>query len=196
MPDSKSILLVEDDRLVAHNLARLLISAGHGVVMARTAAAGYAEANGARFDLMIFDIGLPDGSGLDLARRLREQKHPASFIFLTAYQEEAVVQAGIGLGAFSYVVKPVLDHQLLPMVESALASLAREAENTARLRAAIDSNRTISLAAGMLAARHGCGADAAVAAMRKHARDHKLKLEAVAHRVAAGETLDLRLPET
>ncbi len=180
--------------MVAHNLARLLKQVGYQVTVARTLAAGYLEATRVDFDLMVLDIGLPDGSGLDLARRLREQRHAAPFIFLTAYQDEAVVRAGIDLGAFSYVVKPVLDHQLLPMVKSALASIAREAENTAKLRSAIDSNRTISVAAGMLAANHGCSPDDAVAAMRKHARGRKLKLETLAQQILAGEDPDLGLP--
>lgn len=194
MPTAKSILLVEDDRLVAHNLSRLLKQADYQVTVARSVADGYRAAMEAQFDLMIFDIGLPDGSGLELACRLREQQHAAPFIFLTAYQDEAVVRAGIDLGAFSYVVKPVLDHQLLPLVESALASLEREAENTAKLRAAIDSNRTISVAAGMLAARYACTPDEAIAAMRKHARDNQLKLETLASQIVAGEKPDLRLP--
>lgn len=194
MLTAKSILLVEDDRLVAHNLTRLLKQAGYQVALARSVAAGYQTALGTQFDLMIFDIGLPDGSGLELARRLREQKHAAPFIFLTAYQDEAVVRAGIDLGAFSYVVKPVLDHQLLPLVESALASLERAAESTAKLRAAIDSNRTISVAAGMLAAHYACSPDEAISAMRKHARNHQLKLETLAGQIVAGEQPDLGLP--
>lgn len=193
MPATKSILLVEDDRLVAHNISRLMKQGGYQVTVARTKADGYRRALETKFDLLVLDIGLPDGSGLELARRLREQKHAVPFIFLTAYQDDAVVQAGIDLGAFSYVVKPVLDHQLLPLVESALASLGREAESAAKLRAAIDSNRTIGVAAGILAASYACSPDDAVAAMRKYARDHHLKLERLADQILAGERPDLGL---
>lgn len=190
----KTILLVEDDRLVAHALTEALTGAGHRVTLARSVAGGLRQAQENSFDLMLLDIGLPDGSGLDLARQLRAAKHPSPFIFLTAYQDEAVVQAGIALGAYSYLVKPVLAYQLLPLVDSALASLAREAEHTAKLRTAIDSNRTISVAAGMLAARHACSADEAVAALRKYARDHQIKLETLAGEVLAGEKPDLGFP--
>lgn len=186
----KSILLVEDDRLVAHALAEALSGAGYRVTPARTVAGGLGQAQQGHFDLMIFDIGLPDGSGLDLARQLREAKHPSPFIFLTAYQDEAVVQAGIALGAYSYLVKPVLAHQLLPLVASALAALAREAENAARLRAAIDSNRTINAAAGLLAGRSGGTPEEAFEVLRRYARDRRLKVEGVAAEVLAGRLDD------
>lgn len=183
----KAILLVEDDRLVAHALTVALVGAGYRVTSARTAAEGLRHAKLGSFDLMILDIGLPDGSGLDLAHQLRAAQYPSPFLFLTAYQDEAVVQAGIALGAYSYLVKPVLAHQLLPLVESALAGLARETESTAKLRAAIGSNRTISVAVGMLAVQLGCSPDDATATMRKFARDHKMKMEMLASQILAGE---------
>lgn len=185
-----SILLVEDDALVAHSFARLLASAGYNTTTARTLADGRRQiADGdADFDLLILDLGLPDGSGLLLAQELAARKDSLPFIVLTAYEDEVAVKAAIDCGAFSYLVKPVSAVQLLPLVASALASLSRQARQTERLTAAIASNRSIGTAAGMLAERRGCSADEAFALMRAWARRHEMRVDALAERILAGET--------
>jgi response regulator NasT len=195
-----SILLVEDDALVAHNFSRMLTAAGYRTTTARTLAEGRRQiaAEFAEFDLLILDIGLPDGSGLLLARELASQAGDAAasllpFIVLTAYEDDAAVSAAIDCGAYAYLVKPVSATQLLPLVASALASLSRQTRQTARLTAAISSNRTIGAATGMLVERRGCTAAEAFALMRDWARRHEMRVENLAERILAGET-DIELP--
>ena len=181
------ILLVEDDPLIAHNMARALTLAGHQVGSAHSLAAARTLTASQRYDLLLIDIGLPDGSGLDFARELRHDKYSSPFIFLTAYEDAATVHAAIDCGAHAYLVKPVAAKQLLPMIDSALATLARQAEQANRLVAAIASNRAISAAAGMLAERHQCTPEVAFEAMRRWARQHEVKVESVAQQVIDGE---------
>ena len=61
-----------------------------------------------RFDLLLLDIGLPDGSGLDLARQLRRDNHPSPIIFLTALvANEETEGAEVISGTHLFLAKPV-----------------------------------------------------------------------------------------
>jgi response regulator NasT len=182
-----TILLVEDDPLISHNLTRALGTAGYRVVAARTAADGYQLASAEHFDLMLFDIGLPDGNGLELAQQLRREKNLSPFIFLTAYEDEQIVEQAIACGAHSYLVKPVATRQLLPLIATALASLERHTTQTNTLISAIERSRTVSAAAGILAERKQWTTDAAFDAMRRWSRQHEIKIEAVAQQIVDGE---------
>lgn len=183
----RAILLVEDDRLISHNIKRALVTAGYRVVAAHDRADGYRQANAEHFDLMILDIGLPDGSGLELARQLRLEKHSSPFIFLTAYEDDKFVREAIACGAYSYLVKPVAAKQLLPLIETALAMLERQATQTSTLISAIEKSRIVSAAAGILAERMHWTPDSAFEAMRRWSRQNEVKIEAVAQQIVDGK---------
>jgi CheY-like chemotaxis protein len=68
-----NILLVEDHDTTLEILARLLRQMGHRVTGANSVATGIAAASRDGFDLLISDLGLPDGSGLDLMRQLKQK---------------------------------------------------------------------------------------------------------------------------
>lgn len=182
----KSILLVEDDPLVSECIARILEGAGYQVVMARTLADARLRAKCEVFDLMLLDIGLPDGRGIELARALVKERYPAPFIFLTAYEDDAIVREAIDCGAYSYLVKPVPARQLLPIVGSALATLERHAAQTQRMASAIESNRVISAAVGILAERNRWTTDLAFETLRRWARQEEMKVELLAREILNG----------
>lgn len=99
-----SILIIEDDELIASSLARALRAVGHRVEVAGTGAAALEHLAGA--DLVLCDLGLPDGDGLDLIARFAEHRPGVPVIALTARAEEADVVAGLASGAVDYVTKP------------------------------------------------------------------------------------------
>ena len=68
------------------------------------------EAAGDAYDLLILDLHLPDGNGLDLARRLRQQRADTGIMIITAYQEH--VYEGYEVGAFRFLPKPVEPERL------------------------------------------------------------------------------------
>ena len=68
------------------------------------------EAAGDAYDLLILDLHLPDGNGLDLARRLRQQRADTGIMIITAYQEH--VYEGYEVGAFRFLPKPVEPQRL------------------------------------------------------------------------------------
>jgi CheY-like chemotaxis protein len=117
---SLEILLVEDHEDTAHVLSRLLERLGHRVRIANSVAAALAAAN-QPFDLLLSDIGLPDGTGNDLIRELRQRRNvnvPA--VALTGFGMEDDVAKSREAGFTDHLTKPV-NFQRLQMVVQKVA---------------------------------------------------------------------------
>jgi signal transduction histidine kinase len=100
------VLLVEDHADTAEQLARLLKRAGHTVVCAGTVEEAVARARNDRFDVLISDLGLPDGSGYDLMRHFaRHNQIPA--IALSGFGMRQDVENSIAAGFACHLTKPV-----------------------------------------------------------------------------------------
>ena len=100
------ILFVEDHEDTARVLGRILRNAGFGVSHAGTAAEARTLAAGRRFDLVISDLGLPDGSGLDLMKALRDAQGMKG-IALSGFGTEEDVVASVAAGFSAHLTKPV-----------------------------------------------------------------------------------------
>lgn len=124
------IMLVEDNEAIIMGLEYLLSQEGYQVVTARNMA--QAEELLARRDvgLVLLDIGLPDGDGFQLCRKVkREGQTPV--IFLTAKEDETDVVKGLDMGADDYVVKPFRNRELVSRIRSVLR---RSGKGTSVLR--------------------------------------------------------------
>ncbi len=112
--DGFRLLLVEDHVDTARVLARLLTRAGHAVSVAHTVAEGLAACDGAGFDLLVSDLGLPDGSGTDVVRGFRRRYghggsdgRPVGAIALTGFGAEDDVSRTRTAGFDAHLTKPV-----------------------------------------------------------------------------------------
>jgi two-component system, OmpR family, response regulator RegX3 len=108
------ILLVEDENAIAEPLAEGLAREGFAVERAATAAEALAAGEA---DLVLLDLRLPDGDGLDVCRRLRERSD-VPIIVVTARGEEADRVVGLELGADDYVVKPFGLRELIARIRA------------------------------------------------------------------------------
>jgi DNA-binding response OmpR family regulator len=93
---------------------------GYEVTTADTVAEGWSKASTSAFDILLLDVNLPDGSGLDLCRRLRETGRDVPILFLSARTDEAVVVEGMNLGAEDYIRKPFGTEELKVRMNKAL----------------------------------------------------------------------------
>ncbi len=118
---SLRLLVVEDDPSTLQVLSRLLERRGHHVVAARTAAAALAMAAVDTFDVVISDLGLPDASGLELIKQLRDCQDLRG-IALSGYGSEEDIARSRAAGFDIHLVKPIQFAQL----RSALATLMRK----------------------------------------------------------------------
>ena len=106
MHSDARILIVEDDESIGANLQRAFSSDTTTVVWARTAAAATDMARDESPDLVLLDLGLPDGDGVDVCRALLATQPALPIIILTARDTEIDVVVGLDSGAVDYVTKP------------------------------------------------------------------------------------------
>lgn len=188
------LLVVDDDRLVLANLANGLEGAGYVVSRAATGEEAIRICAETPLDLVIMDVCLPGLSGIETARKIREvSKTPV--LFLSAYDTEAMVQEAVADGCLGYLVKPVRLNQLLTSIKAALARAAdiKSLEITEeQLHIALQGDRNIGIATGILMERHRLTVAEAFETMRGGARARQRKLgEVAAEIVAACETSSL-----
>jgi len=128
------IVVVEDEADIQAVLEYNLKREGHDVVLASTAKEGLRLARERRPDLVLLDLMLPDGSGTELCKTLRQDAGMRSVrvMMLTAKGEEIDRVLGFELGADDYVVKPFSVRELLLRVQAVLRRAATEdgAEST------------------------------------------------------------------
>lgn len=115
-----TILLIEDDAAIRAGVVACLELAGHAVLAAGDCAGGRRLALGDRGDLLLLDLALPGGDGLDILRDLRRLRPERPAIILTARGSEPERVRGLRLGADDYVVKPFGADELLARVEAVL----------------------------------------------------------------------------
>jgi DNA-binding NtrC family response regulator len=113
MTEKAKILFVDDEEAIRSLILTVLEGDGHeahGVGSAADAVRAF-EKNA--FDLVVIDKNLPDGSGIDLLRDLKKKHPETEFMILTGYPSlESAIEA-LRAGAFDYLIKPVLDLDLV-----------------------------------------------------------------------------------
>lgn len=109
------ILMVEDDFALAMGTEYALTSEGYEVVSAGNLAQARERMDDS-ISLVLLDVMLPDGTGFEFCKELREKNPDVPVIFLTAVSEEANIVQGLELGADDYVTKPYRVKELLARV--------------------------------------------------------------------------------
>ncbi len=113
-----TILLVEDNKAISKGLVYTLESNGYNVVLCDT----YENAlknSGGNYDIMIFDVTLPDGNGFDLYKEIK-RFNSAPVIFLTALDDEDSIVNGFDIGCEDYITKPFSSRELLARIKRVL----------------------------------------------------------------------------
>lgn len=121
------ILLVEDNEAIILGLQYLLEQEGYSCQVARRRREAERMVQGEQPDLMLLDIGLPDGDGYQLCQTLRQQ-YTFPIIFLTAREEEEDVVRAFDLGADDYIIKPFRNRELLSRIKNVLRRGSKERE--------------------------------------------------------------------
>lgn len=116
------LLLLEDDPAIARTVAYALQRDGLAVTHSLLVHDARQQLASQRFDLLVLDVGLPDGSGLDLLRELRNAAATAALpvLMLSAHGEEIDRVLGLELGADDYLAKPFSPRELAARVKALL----------------------------------------------------------------------------
>ena len=119
MNNKYKILLVEDEANIRNMVSTLLENAGYQAIQARNCAEARTMMDSHKPDLIILDLGLPDGDGLTILKALRE-KDLTPVIVLSARSDESDKVQALDLGANDYVTKPFGPAEFLARVRSSL----------------------------------------------------------------------------
>ena len=159
MPSDKSIVhVIDDDEAVRQALAFQLGSAGLDVRTYESAAVFLEVAPTVQTGCVITDVRMPELSGIDLLRRLRELKLAVPVIVITAHGDIPLAVEAMRLGAMDFLEKPFEDEALLASVRSALDKGDRDQKRQAErsnieARLAALSNRERDVLQGLVAGR-------------------------------------------
>jgi DNA-binding response OmpR family regulator len=124
------ILLIEDDPAVAQSLQEGLRREGYTVTWKTHGAEGVAFALQAAPHLILLDVRLPDGSGFDFCRQMRQKGLHMPIVILTVQQDEMDKVLGLEMGADDYVTKPFSLRELLSRLRAQLRRAYGELSNT------------------------------------------------------------------
>lgn len=131
----KRIFFVEDDLSLIGGLSFALRKQGYEIDIARTSMEAESLWQNGIYDLVILDVSLPDGSGYDLCRKIRETSR-VPVMFLTAADEETDIIMGLDIGGDDYITKPFK----LAVFLSRVNALLRRSENFSQIEPELNSN--------------------------------------------------------
>ena len=114
------ILLVEDDSFLRDGLTEVLQSEGYEVISSDNCMKARELMKFFSFNLIMFDVMLPDGNGLELCTELRAAGNNVPVLFLTACDDEIQIVRGLDAGADDYVTKPFKLRELLSRIRALL----------------------------------------------------------------------------
>ena len=119
-PGAQRILVVDDDPEIRKLLARYVEGQGFRVQLAASCRELREKLATQQIDLIVLDVMLPDGSGLDMCRDLRANRSNVPIILLTALKEDVDRIIGLEIGADDYLGKPFNPRELIARVRAVL----------------------------------------------------------------------------
>lgn len=122
-------LVVDDDQQISQLLGRYLTDQGFRVTLAGNRRQCQAALNGDKLDIVVLDVLLPDGSGLDLCREMRTHHPRLPVILVTALREEVDRIIGLEIGADDYIGKPFNPRELVARMRAVLRRSSGQSQN-------------------------------------------------------------------
>ncbi len=123
------LLVVEDDDRLRASLVKLLDRAGYTSVPAATATEAHSLLDDGEFALVLTNMDMPEGSGLDLLVHAAADHRQVATVVVTKANDATVAKAALDAGAYGYVIKPFQDNEILINVDSALRRRRVELDN-------------------------------------------------------------------
>lgn len=127
------LLIVEDNYQLADDLSRFLTENGFVMEIANTLANAINKISVYDYELIILDLGLPDGSGLDLIQELKKQEKSPGILIVTAKNDVEDKVKGLELGADDYITKPFHKAELNARIRSIIRRKNFHGDNTVQI---------------------------------------------------------------
>ncbi len=118
------ILVVDDEQSICMLLEDVLARFGHNVTTCQDGAAGVELASGRTFDLVFLDIRMPGMGGLEALKRLRELQPEATFVMITGFAKDDVIDEALHSGAAACLCKPFSLSQVTQLLKEITSGAA------------------------------------------------------------------------
>jgi len=182
------ILIAEDESLTRAILRTRLEKLGHQIVAeAENGLQALEAARATKPDAILMDIRMPVMDGIEAARQIIAE-HPCALLFLTAYNDEDLVQQASETGALAYLMKPFRKEELAPALEIAMRrfrQLQDQNQRIACLKEALETRKIIERAKGILMDQHGMTEQDAFRYIHFKARSQNKKMREIAEGILA-----------
>jgi DNA-binding NtrC family response regulator len=142
---SNTILIVDDDKSVTGALDLILTEAGYETLTTHSLVQAKSILSSRSFDLVLTDLRLNDGTGIELITHIKEQTPDSEVILMTAFGSIEVTIEAIKRGAYYYLEKPFPPDRLLALVERALQFAALKIENRTLKRSLVGDSEMFGL---------------------------------------------------
>jgi two-component system response regulator HydG len=116
-----SILIIDDDRYMCALLQNLLLEKGYSVTVAFNGIEGIAKVTASKFDIVLCDFVLPDMQGDVVLTRIKKLDSRTIVIIITGYPNKQTAVDVIKIGAYEYMLKPIVPENLIAVMEKALS---------------------------------------------------------------------------
>jgi response regulator NasT len=186
------VLIADDESIRLLSLRRQLAALGHTVVAeASTGEEAVALAISSRPDLAILDIKMPVMDGIEAAERIT-QARPIPIILLTAYSEAQLVERAAQANISAYLMKPVSEEDLLPVITLALTRFKQFQalrQEVTDLREALEARKVIEKAKGILMRRLNLTEDEAFRRLQRQSQESNRRLAQVAEAIVVADQI-------
>ncbi len=183
----KTALIVDDELITRLDFSQMLKEMNFDIIS--TAADGFDAVEHCRQnrpDIVLMDLNMPIFDGFSAIERIIREGLAGSVIVITGNYDQAAILRAIDLGVGGYLVKPVDDHQLFPVVQIAMASHEREKKLRDQINqseARIDELKLIDRVKSQLAADSGISEAEAYRKIQKLAMDKRCSISAIARSI-------------
>lgn len=193
-PTHTRILIADDESIIRMNMREMLAQQGYEVIAeAADGRSAIDLAEKTRPDLVLLDIKMPDMDGLEAARVI-VSRSLAPVVLLTAYSDDDLVADARAAGVSGYLVKPIRETELAPVIEIALArfgDLRSLRQQVLDLEEALETRKLIERAKGVLMEMYNLSEADAFHRMRKTSMDNRKSMKEVAEAILLSQKLQM-----
>jgi excisionase family DNA binding protein len=124
LPKKKNVLVVDDEKLIAMDIKKIITSEGHDVITTESGVEASRAIQDSNIDLVFLDLVLPDINGVEVLKEIKKAKSGLPVVIITGYPDSEIMNQALELGPISVLKKPFNREQIRDLLKILLAPAA------------------------------------------------------------------------
>ena len=121
LPKKKNVLVVDDEKLIAMDIKKIVTSEGHDVITTQSGIEASRAIEDSNIDLVFLDLVLPDMNGVEVLKEIKKAKSDLPVVIITGYPDSEIMNQALELGPISVLKKPFSREQIRDLLKILLA---------------------------------------------------------------------------